>query len=79
MPRIALVPGDGLSNIFPEAVLARRYSRLASETTGTVRRILLRMAYEAQARHHLSTVEVIDLHLVPNTSRSSSEAIRTYA
>ena len=66
MPRIALVPGDGLWNIFPDAVLARRYNRLASETTGTVRRILLRLAHEAQARHQLIRGEVIDLHLVPS-------------
>jgi hypothetical protein len=79
MSRIAPAPGDGLSNIFPDAALARRYTRLASETTGTVRRILLKLAHQAQARHHLITVEVIDLHVVPNTSRSSPETVRTYA
>ena len=79
MSRIAPAPGDGLSNIFPDAALADRYNSLANATTGTVRRILLKMAHDAQARHHLIAAEVIDLHLMPNTSRSSAKAVRTYA
>jgi hypothetical protein len=78
MSRIALAPGDGLANTFPDAALADRYNRLADETTGTVRRILLKLAHEAQVRHHLITGEAIDLHLLPNTPRSPSDAVRTY-
>jgi hypothetical protein len=79
MSRTVMAPGDGLSNTFLDAALADRYNRLAEETTGMVRRILLKLADEAQARQRLFTGEVIDLHLVANTPRSSADAVRTYA
>jgi len=79
MSRTVMAPGDGLSNTFLDAVLADRYNRLADETTGMVRRILLKLANEAQTRQRLITAEAIDLHLVANTSRSSADAVRTYA
>lgn len=79
MSRIAMTPGDGLSSIFPDAALAARYRRLADETTGMVRTTLLKLASEAQTRHSRDHAEVIDLHLVPNTSKLSPDVVRTYA
>ena len=79
MSRIVMAPDAGLSNTFPDAALADRDNRLAEETTGMVRRILLKLANEAQARQRLITGKAIDLHLMPNTPRSSADADRTYA
>ncbi len=61
-----------------DAALVARYSRLAGETTGMGRRILLRLADEARARQQHARAGTIDLHLVLETSASSPDAIRTY-
>jgi hypothetical protein len=79
MSRIAMAPGDGLSNTLSDAALAALYRRLADETTGMVRTTLLKLANEAQTRHCRNHAEVIDLHLVPNMSRLSPDVVRTYA
>ena len=79
MSRIAMAPGDGLSNTLSDAALAALYRRLTDETTGMVRTTLLKLANEAQTRHSRNHAEVIDLHLVPNMSRLSPDVVRNYA
>ena len=79
MAQVATTFGDGPSDTDVDAALAARYSRLAEETTGMGRRILLRLAIEARARHRHHHAETIDLYLVPDTSPSPDDSIRTYA
>ncbi len=79
MAQVATTSGDGPSDDDTDAALAARYSRLAEETTGMGRRILLRLANEARARQRDRRAETIDLYLVPDPSSSSGDRIRTYA
>jgi hypothetical protein len=79
MSWIGVAPGDGLSNTLSDAALAALYRRLADKTTGMVRTTLVKLANEAQTRHRRNHAEVIDLHLVPNTSKSSPDHLRTYS
>ncbi len=59
-----------------DADQARRFYRIAEETTGITRRIMLYMAKSARSRQVGST---IDLYLVPSGKAGAPDAIRTYA
>ncbi len=59
-----------------DAEQARRFYRLAEESTGIARRILLYLAKSARPRQVGNT---IDLFLVPLGKGQSTDSIRTYA
>ncbi len=64
-----------------DETLVERYAKLADETTGMIRRILLKLADEERARSHRPQLrpETIDLHLVRREPGSQPDLIRTYA
>jgi hypothetical protein len=77
---------DGFAPIVPDLAAEIRYTRLAEETTGYTRRVMLRLSEEAHTQTHPATTtdntttdKVIELHLVPIRPGSSPGVCRTYA
>jgi hypothetical protein len=74
-------PDGERPNTTPNPVLAARYNRLALETSGMVRRIMWRLADEAQAtqRRPAMYADAIDLHVMPEAADKSHDAVVTWA
>jgi hypothetical protein len=80
MAPITATPHDGLTAMIADEEREIRFTRLAQETTGYTRRVMLRLADEAHMRALAVAMSehVIDLHLVPNPPGSSRGVFRTY-
>ena len=78
--RTFLPHGTTRSTARTDAELAAYYYRLAGETSGMIRRITLRLAEEAQARHrrHMNRIETLELHLVAETDTPVLDGVRRY-
>ncbi len=64
----------------PDTEVEIRFTRLAKETTGYTRNVMLRLADEAHQRALMVTMseKTIDLHIVPNSPGSPRSTFRTY-
>jgi hypothetical protein len=77
MFRKASASDSALETRFRSALQAAHYDRLAGETTGMIRRILLKLRDEAVSDYECSRGrgEVIDLHSVRQSRRFAPEEV----